>query len=682
MKRMMPLALAAAGAHVAAQALPMEHVLVSVPLHRQTAETALPVTVFSGDTLRRAAAATIGDTLAATPGLANASFGPGVGQPVVRGQQGPRVSVLQNGTASADASALSADHAVSVEPLLADSIEVLRGPATLLYGGGAIGGVVNVIDNRIPTAAERGLHGGAEYRYDGAADTDNVVFRAEGGNGRTALHLDGLYRDWNDLRIADGAAVHAADAAEQPGAQAPGLRDHLDNTDGRTRSITLGGSYHFERGFAGLAVNRLDNEYGIPAGVHGHHEREGHDADEAAGGIRLEVEQTRYDGALHLHRPLPGIEVLRAFLTHTDYAHREIESDGALGTRYSNATWEARAEVVHMPVGDLHGVFGLQLKSSEFAALGEEAFIPVTDSGGAGLFVVEDYHRGHWTFEAGLRLDRDTRNPDAALADKRSFNSFSLSGSALWDVADDWQLGLALSRAERAPAIEELYSNAALSAPANWLVHAATDAIELGNPQLDTEVSRNIDLTIRWNSGAHQLHVTAFYNDFSDYIGLVNTGIELDHTPVMAYTQGDAEFYGVEFDSEFALAAPAGGRLLLEVFGDRVRGTLDTGADAPRLPPLRVGARLAWEGERLSLWTRVVDAADQDRPGVNEADTPGYTRWDLGADYRWPMGERNVELFAAVTNLGDDDIRLSTSFLRDMAPEAGRSLELGLRYIF
>ncbi|MCB1678065.1 MAG: TonB-dependent receptor [Halioglobus sp.] len=678
MKRMMPLALAVAGAHAAAQAPPMEHVLVSVPLHKQVAETALPVTVFSGDTLRRAAAATIGDTLAATPGLANASFGPGVGQPVVRGQQGPRVSVLQNGTASADASGLSADHAVSVEPLLADSIEVLRGPATLLYGGGAIGGVVNVIDNRIPAAAEPGLRGGAEYRYDGAADTDNLVFRVEGGNGRTALYVDGLYRDWSDLEVADGAVGDAIDHGEQPG----GHRDYLDNTDGRTRSFTFGGSYHFERGFVGLAVNRLGNAYGIPAGVHEHHEREGHDADEAAGGIRLDVEQTRYDGALHLHRPLPGIEVLRAFLTRTDYAHREIESDGAVGTRYSNDTWEARAELVHLPVGNLHGVFGLQLKSSEFAALGEEAFIPVTDSAGAGLFLLEDYHRGDWTFEAGLRLDRDTRDPDAALADKRSFSSFSLSGSALWDVVDDWQLGLALSRAERAPAIEELYSNAALSAPADWLVHAATDAIELGNPQLDTEVSRNIDLTLRWDSGAHRLHVTAFYNDFSDYIGLMNTGIELEHTPVMAYTQGDAEFYGVEFDSEFTLAAPVGGQLLLKVFGDSVRGTLDTGADAPRLPPLRVGARLAWEGERLSLWARVVDAAEQDRPGVNEADTPGYTRWDLGADYRWPMGEREVELFAAVTNLGDADIRLSTSFLRDIAPEAGRSLELGLRCVF
>ncbi|MFT5483024.1 MAG: iron complex outermembrane receptor protein, partial [Halieaceae bacterium] len=201
MKRLIPIALVAISANAVPANPPMEHVLVSVPLHKKVAKTALPVTVLSDEELRRAAGATIGDTLSNSPGLANASFGPGVGQPVIRGQSGPRVTVLQNGTNSADASNVSADHAASVEPLLADSVEVLRGPATLLYGGGAIGGVVNVLDNRIPIAAPERLQGGAEYRHNTASSGDTAVGRLEGGNGTFAFHLDGLRRVWGNLEI-------------------------------------------------------------------------------------------------------------------------------------------------------------------------------------------------------------------------------------------------------------------------------------------------------------------------------------------------------------------------------------------------------------------------------------------------------------------------------------------------
>jgi iron complex outermembrane recepter protein len=703
MKRIIPLAAAVAVAQAAAQSPPMEHVLVSVPLHKKTAETALPVTVLSGDELRRAAASTIGDTLSTTPGLANASFGPGVGQPVIRGQQGARVTVLQNGTSSADASNLSADHAVAVEPLLADSIEILRGPATLLYGGGAIGGVVNVVDNRIPTSLVESS-GGAEYRHDSASDMDNLVARYEGSAGQFAFHADALYRDWNDLDI-PGYAIREEDHHddhddhddhEEEDEQRKGV---LENTGGRTKSLTLGSSYHFESGFVGLAVNRLENQYGIPAGAHGGHGEEEHEdehedeheeehedehEDEHGHGdeLSIDLEQTRYDAALHWHEPLAGLEVARGFLTYTDYEHAEIEGSGEIGTEYSNETWEGRLEIVHQPRGNLHGVFGLQLVEGEFSALGEEAFIPVTDNSETGLFLLEDFHSGDWTFEFGLRYDRDKRDPDTAAASEESYNAFSASGSALWDVAQAWQLGAALSRAERAPTAEELFSNVDAVDEHELVEHAATGIIEIGSTDLDTEVSNNLDVSLDWQQGGHYASVTLFYNDFQDYIGLLATGREVDGVDVYIYDQQDAEFYGIEANAEFALVQLGGGELRLGLFGDSIRGELDDGSDIPRMPPTRIGGRLSWSTDRLQLWGSVVDADDQDRPGENEEETAGYTRWDMGADYSIPVGGSELQLFASLNNLTDEEIRLSTSFLRDVAPEAGRSIEAGIRFTF
>ncbi len=648
---------------------PMEHVLVSVPLHKKAAETALPVTVLSGDALRRAASSTIGDTLGNSPGLANASFGPGVGQPVIRGQQGARVTVLQNGTSSGDASNLSADHAVSVEAILADSIEVLRGPATLLYGGGAIGGVVNILDNRIPTRLGEEVQGGAEYRYDSASDMDTVVARLDIPTGSIAWHVDALYRDWANLEI-PGSAVK--DDAEEGG------QGEIHNTDGRTKSMTLGGSYHFDDGFYGMAVNRLENEYGIPSGSHEQHEDEAPEEHEE-GDIRIDMEQTRYDAALHWHDPIGGVEVFRGFLSYTDYQHAEIEGSGEIGTLYSNDTLEGRLELVHDPIKNFHGVFGLQAKSGEFSAIGEESFVPLTDSTELGLFLLEDYHRETWTFEAGLRLDWVERDPHSNVASTQTFSPFSISGSALWAVTDSWQLGLALSRAERAPAIEELYSNVEGSGPDDWVLHAATGAIELGNPDLDTEVSNNLDLTLSWTAGEHYVEATVFYNDFSDYISLENTGREIDHSPVLIYAQDDAEFYGLEIESEFNLGELADGNVTLQLFADTIRGTLGNGEDAPRLPPLRISGRLDWSNQSWGFWTRVMNAAEQDRSGQNEDTTDGYTRWDLGGDYRLPLAGKELHLFARVKNITDQEIRLSTSFLRDVAPESGRSLELGIR---
>ncbi len=656
-----------------AQEKPMEHVLVSVPIHKKTAETALPVTVLSGEELRRSASTTIGDTLGNAPGLANASFGPGVGQPVIRGHQGPRVSVLQNGVSNADASGNSADHAVSAEPLLAESIEVLRGPATLLYGGGAIGGVVNIIDNRIPIAPQSELGGGLEYRHDTASELNGTSALFEGGDGAFAFHFSGLIRERNDLEI-PAYAINDVNAEEN-------TRGFIANTDGETSSYSIGASSHFEKGFWGLSVNQLNNEYGIPPGSHENHAEnveEGHFEEEE---VRLDMEQSRYDSILHLHQPAVGIEIFRGFLTYTDYQHVEVEADGNIGTEFNNKSWESRAEIVHAPLAGFHGVLGLQWRDNVFSALGEEAFIPKTDNREIGIFLLEDYHSGNWAFEFGARYDYAKRKPEAQHS--RDFANFSFSGSAVWDISEQWTIGASISASERAPVTEELYSNTAAGFEAKLVTHAATGAIEIGNPGLDQETARNLDLSVIWQADATRVSFTVFYNDFKDYIALANSGQVAAEIAVLNYLQDDAEFYGGELDARLVLATFSSGVLELDIGADAVRGELDQLGDVPRLPPYRVSAGLNWTSDNFLLYARRLYAAEQNNPGANEANTASYTRWDAGADYHIDLSnKKTLAVFINFKNISDEDIRLSTSFLRDNAPEAGQSIEAGVRFRF
>lgn len=654
---------------------PMEHLLVTVPIHKSEAETALPVTVLSGDELRQRAAASIGQTLDGQPGLTSASFGPAVGQPVIRGQQGPRVRVLQNGTGSQDASRVSADHAVTVEPLLADRVEVLRGPSTLLYGGGAIGGVVNVIDNRIPRQTLEQPRGALELRHGSGSDEDTAVFRGEASGMGLNWHISGLYRDWGLVEIPGAATSEQAHAGHDHDDE-PQRRGVIDNSDGRTHNVTLGTSKSGDWGYLGVAVSRLENEYGIPSGGHEHH---GNDPDEP-GAIRLDMEQTRIDLAGEY---LPGgsIESLRGHITYNDYQHRELEGR-EVGTVYSNEAWEGRFELVHARLGGWHGVWGVQLSDSDFSAKGEESFIPRSQTRSAGLFGVEDYHWGDWIFELGGRLDRERVDPDHLEAERQEFTSVSGSASALWDVTEHWALGAALSRSERAPTVEELFSNHGNTGDAR-VAHAASQAVEVGDADLDTEVSRNLDLSVRWHQSGWEAHLTAFYNDFSDFIYLANSGEELDELPVLVYRQQDARFHGLEYELGLPAWHVAGvGTLQMSLYGDVIRGRLNRDGDVPRLPPRRIGFRTDWALNGWSAYVDVLKASAQRRSGELETDTDGYTRVDAGVQYALRVAETDATLFLRGRNLGDREIRNATSFLRNFAPEPGRTIEAGVRWVF
>lgn len=662
----------------------LEHVLVTTSIHKNEAQTALPLTVLSGEDLRRQAAATIGETLNHSPGLSSASFGPAVGQPVIRGQQGPRVQVLQNSLSSLDVSSNSADHAVSVEPILADSIEILRGPATLLYGGGAIGGVINVIDSRVPSKAIEGVSGVGEIRHTSVDDGRSGVFRIDAGDGNWALHIDSLYRDWGNPDI-PGLALNPRNIDDTDESS----DGYIANADGHTRRSTFGSAYHYDSGYVGLSYSELDNVYGIPAGVHHHHdedeiEHEDHEDEEAEEGVSLAVSQKRWDLAGDQH--FDGfLELLRWRLAYSDYQHQEIEVGGEIGTTFNKEAWTGRLELAHRPFsqlgGEWHGVLGLQWSEADFSALGEESFVPANTTRQFGLFWLEDYHANNWSIEAGMRADLDRLSAkDESIADYDT-DSMSASIAAVYDFNDNWTTSLSFSSSRRAPTAEERFSNIG-NTIGSYVVHGATGAIELGDENLDSEVAQNIDLSLRADMDVLIGKITAFSNHFQNFIYLENTGAELDDVEVLAYRQQDATFQGLEYELEWPFYSTGNQRYSLSVFGDRISGELDNGDDAPRLPPGHDGVRLNWQAQDWQADLSVVYGKAQSQPGTNELPTASYQRIDMTVSRIFELANVEYSLMLKGRNLGDEEIRSASSFIRDYAPESGRGIELALQMRF
>ncbi|HET8710016.1 MAG TPA: TonB-dependent receptor [Spongiibacteraceae bacterium] len=655
----------------------VDNIVVTAIGNKPEDQSPVPVTVVSDAELQRNAAGTIGATLNSSPGVTSASFGPGVGQPVIRGQNGPRVMTLINGTASADASGVSADHAVAVEPMLADSIEVLRGPATLLYGGGAIGGVVNIVDSRIPQKLSERVHGALELRHDSVDDGDTSVVKLDGSAGQLAYHLDGVYREWNNIDI-PGLAFNRDAMSTQYSSD-----KYIANTDGRNHTLTGGLSWIADDGYLGFSASDMKNNYGIPLDA----EAQG----DIASGVHIDMQQKRYDVAGEKRDISDAIDALRWHLTYSDYQHQEIGNAGDIGTTFKNKTWENRFELKHAPLLGWDGIVGMQLKRSDFAAIGAESFIPESIGKSGGLFALESYQLDAITYQLGARYDRDSVDPNngtgtGALSAK-SFNNVGVSASALWMIDERWNIGAALSRSQRAPTVEELFSNVTNNA-GSYIAHDATHVIEVGNPDLKQETSRNLDLTLHYKGDFAHGYVTAFHNDFHDFIALTDTGFEQSGTPIMDYSQQDARFNGVEFELNVPIAmllsgASASGKWSVDFYGDHTRGEFKDGGAVPRLPPLRIGTRLNYAVGPLSAYAGVLHAARQNRTGAFETETDGYNRVDAGVSYQLKASkDLGALLFVRATNLTNQTIRNSVSLLKDVAPEPGRSIETGVRFSF
>ncbi len=642
----------------------LDNILISSP-NRSMSNTALPVSVLTADELAKKSAATIGETLEQESGMFNQSFGPGVGQPVIRGQSGSRVQVLQNSLGSLDVSSISPDHSNSSEALLAERIEVLRGPATLLYGSGAIGGIVNVIDNRIPEKLpEYGFQGAIEQKYNTVNEGKSSVFKLDGKLDSFAWHVDGVYRDSIDLQIPGNAFSHASG----------GSQNRLSNSHTRAYSGSVGVSYVGDKNMFGIAVNHLDNNYGVPPG-------------EENEVVSIEQRQTRFDLKGAFKQPVSGVEWVRYKLAYNDYQHTEFEGSAA-GTQFSNEGLESRMEVIQSPwwVFD-HGVIGFQAKNSTFAALGDEAVVPMSDIDSFALFSIQDIHTEHLIYELGLRVEQQWIEAENGAS--LSHTPFSFSASALWEVTEFDSIKLTFSRSQRAPDIQELLSNGP---------HHATASFDIGSTTLTEETSHNIELGFHLDRSWLQADINVFYNWVENYIAQVNSGLVYDEDAdsivstcpvssdcmtVFNTQQRDAQFTGFEAKLLIPLWHTDEGELHSEWFADYVHGRFSNSEAIPRMPPLRYGSQVAWQAERWSASFRVTRAEDQERAGENENQTQGYWKVDAAADYRLTLQERyQALLFAKAKNLLDEDIRNAVSFLREVSPEAGFGVEFGIRLTF
>ena len=625
-------------------------VVVSASVLKDTAETlSKPTEILAGERLDENRAASLGETVSSIPGVQSSNFGSGVGRPIIRGLDGPRVAVLAGGLSTQDVSTVSQDHSPAIEPFLADQIEVLKGPSTLLFGSGAIGGAVNVVDGRIPEyAIDNGFGGRAETRFQtGDQGGNTTMARVDGGSDRFALHADAVYRNALDY-------------------DTPDARQRNSFID--TRSAAVGGSLLGDWGFVGLAASRFNNQYGNP----------GEPGDLAAGerGVHLDMRQERYEMKAALRDVWGEGNGLRFAAAHTGYRHTEFEGD-AVGTIFSKNANEARVEASFGNSDRWQGAVGTQVASSTFAAIGEEAFVPQTSTRAYGLFGVARRSLNAFQLDLGARVDKVTSSPVGAAS--RSFTPLSLSLAGGWKLTERVRLTANLDHAERAPVEEELFADGP---------HIATLAYEIGNANLGKEAANQLELGLQYQSSRVDAKVSAYYNRFSDFIYLVDTSDRFyraeahDVLPIRQWSQADASFRGLEGEATFHLAATDQGDWDLRVFGDTVRATLQTGGNLPRIPPSRLGAQLRWKHDGWRAALGATRNNRQDKLAQNETPTAGYTLVDAHATRHFDAGNLSWELFADASNLTNQTARVHTSFLKEAVALPGRSMSVGVRVFF
>jgi iron complex outermembrane receptor protein len=673
---------AVAGA--AANAQPLQDVTVTAtPLGDTPLQSSQPVSVLRGAELDRRRGTSLGETLDGLPGVHSSGFGTAASRPVIRGFSGPRVGIKENGLDTMDASALSPDHAVAVDPLEARQVEVLRGPATLLYGSGSIGGLVNAVSDRIPTSPQGGLRGDALLGFDSASREKLGSLRLRGGWQPGARPADGAAparSAGGSLNWTLGAFDRDAKDYAIPGNAVRGdpssASGRLPNSFAESRGLSGGVSWTDRWGAAGLSHSGIDSRYGIPS----------------EDGVFIDLRNRRTEGLVELDAPLPGLETVRLRTADVRYRHREVEgASGEVGTAFDSSGRDTRLDAVHLPLLGIRGALGLHSRQRTLSASGEEAYVPSTRERENALFWVGERAIGPGRLEFGLRQGRATRTPDAASGfDERRFDLTSYSLGGVVPVFGPVALSVSAGSSQRAPAIEELYANG---------THAATRTFEIGDPTLAKERSRNIEVALRqatgplrWKAGAYRQRFSSYVAGFStdedgdgvaDRVDNTNTIANSVSDPTageytrLAYRQAPATFTGFELEAAWQ---PVASPWTLRGTADRVRGTVEGFGAAPRTPPLRIGLTADYAAGPWAGFVSVLRASAQTRTAPLETETPGYTRVDAEVSYGWSLGaDRRATLFVQGRNLLNEDIRLATSFVRDVVPMPGRSVWAGLR---
>lgn len=652
----------------------LEITVSASPLGRTADELTQPIVVLADEELANKRRNTIGETLEQELGVSTTDFGPGAGRPVIRGQAGPRVEVLSNGISTMDAASVSPDHAVSSNPLIARQIEILKGPATLLYGSGAIGGVVNIVNNRLPTEITEGFTGSVEASAGSVARENNVFGDFNYGAGNHQLHADITRSRAKDYKIPGFADIDGDDEA--------GVK-RLNNSFNRIEDGALSYTFVSDEGHSfGMALSRYESTYGLPGHEHDHGHGGGAHDDEVGPFLRLK--QTRVDTQATIRDPFAGIESLRLKLSSARYQHQEIEDGDEVATTFRNREYQGRFEAVHQPIAGWRGVVGMQLSHRDFITSGEEAYINEGErvlTRSTGVFVVEEYKTSFGKIEAGARIDRVNHDPDGG-APSRSFNAYSGSAGVIFDVSNDTHIKLALTHAERAPAIEELYAAGE---------HLATRTEEAGNPDLRRERAQTIDLGFDHHMGRIDVEANVFYKQAKDYIFFDIEAFDPAHDLFEGeYKQADARFYGYEAAINVALKQTGDFRVSSRVFTDSVRGKFENGGgNVPRMTPTRYGLSLHGHYQQVAGGLSYIRASAQNKVANlaedgSEFETPtaGYDL--LNADITWQLpahitGKTKTSVFLRGTNLLNEDIRRSTSFVKDFAPAPGRGVVIGVR---
>jgi iron complex outermembrane recepter protein len=663
-----------------------EEIVVTALRRSNKADSISGVAVVQAEELVANARVSIGDSLTHTPGVSATSFGPNASRPVLRGLQGERVRVLSNGIGSIDVSNTSVDHAPVVNPLLAYRIEVLRGPQSLLYGSSASGGVVNVIDRRIPNAVpDEPIHLAALGGYASAANERMGAASAEFPLGASWVgHVDGSWLKTDDLRIggyvltpelraqALTSSLWLPDPAAEPYvdfAANAAIRGRLPNTAGRTWTVGAGVAYVTDGGNIGIAYSYYDTLYGVPV-------RFATEPGQGQEAPRIKLRQHRIDARAEIETGGSLIENLAFRYAYGDYVHAEIAPDGAVGTTFSSKGMEGRFEVIQAKRGGWTGVTGSQLIVRDFNVVGDEAFLPRNSTDQVGLFTLQQYDAGPLLLEAGLRFEhtRQLAKPDVGQPQffdgSRSFNTFSVALGGAYDLSQDWKLAFSGAHTERAPSAEELFANGP---------HAGTAAFEIGDPNLRVERVWSVETILRGESGPIKFEGSVFHNWYSNFVYEDRTGAIEDGLPVFQVRQANARLYGFEAQVDVTLAKPGPWTISGTGLIDYVHADIAGAGSAPRIPPLRVLAGLTGKSPHLDLGVEAEHVFAQNRIAGFETATPAFTLVNVSATWR-PMGDDGpLSLIVSGNNLFDVVARRHASVLKDYAPLSGRDIRVTLR---
>lgn len=650
-------------------------------------------TIIGGEELVRNLQPTIGETLARQPGVSATSFGPSASRPILRGFQGERVRVLTDGIGSIDVSNTSVDHAVVVDPLLSERVEVLRGPTALLFGPFAVGGVVNVIDTRIPRSVPAdGYRLNAIAGYGSAANERSIAGASDVAVGKhLVLHADGSYLKSDDLHVGgyvlspQARAAALASAAAYPNdpidfAAAANLKGTLPNTAAETWTAGAGATLITDSGSLGVSYSHYDSLYGVPI-------RFATAPGQAQEAPRLDIVQNRYDlrGEIDAHGGF--IDQIRLRFGHANYRHFELDRSGAIGTAFYNNGTEARLEVAQTKRGAWEGTSGAQVFNRLFDVEGDEAFLPRSESNQVALFTLQQFDWGALKAESSVRYEHNDVAARTPSDDQRffhggrSYNSVSASAGASYGFATGWRLEMDASHTERSPSAEELFANGP---------HGGTEAYELGNPDFRLEKSWGLEATLHHHTSGFNLDASAYYDWFSNYIydnqvarsvcaaAAAPSGRTVD-LPCFQYRQADARYYGFEVDGSLRLATIGAWTINGDLLGDYVHATIVDQGPVPRIPPLRLLGGVEAQGDKLNGRIEVEHVFDQDRIADFETPTSGYTMVNATVGIT-PWRDNKTSLLLSANNIFDVDARRHSSVLKDFAPLAGRDIRVTLKF--